>query len=85
MIELAVARSLDDLANGPPSNSKFEAWKPAISGPAGASPAARHHAEASRHGRLRLGFDDGKALDLAIVAHDAGSPTDYFERRRFAR
>lgn len=35
--------------------------------------------EAFRQGRVRLALDDGKALDVAIVAHAEGSPTAYFE------
>ncbi|PVM83375.1 hypothetical protein [Caulobacter endophyticus] len=35
--------------------------------------------EAFRQGRVRLALDDGKALDVSIVAHAEGSATAYFE------
>lgn len=35
--------------------------------------------EAFRRGHARLELDDGKAIDVAIVAHAEGSPTAYFE------
>lgn len=35
--------------------------------------------EAFRAGRARLSLDDGKNLEIAIVAHAEGSTTAYFE------
>jgi hypothetical protein len=35
--------------------------------------------EAFRRGLVRLALDDGKAIDIAIVAHAEGSQTAYFE------
>lgn len=35
--------------------------------------------EAFRTGRARLSLDDGKHLEIAIVAHTEGSSTAYFE------
>ncbi len=35
--------------------------------------------EAFRAGRARLSLDDGKNLEIAIVAHTEGSSTAYFE------
>ncbi|WP_343699652.1 hypothetical protein [Caulobacter sp.] len=34
---------------------------------------------AFREGRASLALDDGKTLDIAIVAHAEGSDTAYFE------
>jgi hypothetical protein len=35
--------------------------------------------EAFRAGRARLALDDGKSLEIAIIAHTEGSGTAYFE------